>query len=114
MLETALGDPFAPSQTPYLVSPEQAQTVVDHLRTMWSQLEEAPSDGLPFMRVLLLSKKLRCIDQLRPADEEVEGQQPIPWQVLELGALLRSRRTTSYGSTCFAGPVTSSSVAHGS
>jgi hypothetical protein len=88
VLETALGGPFAPSQTPYLVSPEQAQTVVDHLRTMWSQLEEAPSDGLPFMRVLLLSKKLRCIDQLRPTDDEVEGQPPILWQVLELGALL--------------------------
>ena len=86
VLETALGDPFAPS--PYLVSPEQAQTVVEQLRAMWTNLEDAPSEGLPFIQLLLLSKKLRCIDQLRPADVEVDGQPAISWQVLELGALL--------------------------
>lgn len=76
--ETALGDPFAPS--PYCASSEQAQTAVDHLRAMWSELEEVPEE-LPFMQVSLLSKKLRCIDQLRPADAKVEGQPAISWQV---------------------------------
>ena len=86
LLETALRDPFAPS--PYLVSDQQAQSVVDHLRAMWTELEEAPPEGLPPMQMLLLSKRLRCIDQLRPADVEEEGQPAISWQVLELGALL--------------------------
>ena len=86
VLETALGDPFAPSA--YLISSQQAQTVIEQLCAIWSQLEDAPSEGLPFMQMLLLSKKLRCIDQLRPADVEVEGQPAISWQVLELGALL--------------------------
>jgi len=70
LLETALRDPFASS--PYLVSDNQAQTVVDHLRAMWMELEGAPPEGFPAMQMLLLSKKLRCIDQLRPADVEEE------------------------------------------
>ncbi len=86
VLESALAAPYAAS--PYPVSGAEAQIVVDHLRSIWSELEEAPEWGLPFMQVLLLSKKLRCIDQLRPAYEEVEGGTAIPWQVLELRALL--------------------------
>ncbi len=86
VLETALATPYATS--PYAVSAPEAQIVVDHLRAMWRELEEAPEWGLPFMQVLLLSKKLRCIDQLRPSCEEVEGGPAIPWQVMELRALL--------------------------
>lgn len=93
VLETALGDPFVPS--PYLVSSERAQTVIEQLRDMWRQLEDAPPEGLPFMQVLLFSKMLRCIEQLRPKDVEEEGQPAISWQVLELAALLA--RVTEHG-----------------
>jgi hypothetical protein len=86
VLEAALGGPHALS--PYGVRDDQAQTVVDHLRAMWTELENSPSCGPPYMQLLLLSKRLRCIDQLRPAAEELEGQPPILWQVLELRALL--------------------------
>jgi hypothetical protein len=85
VLEVALRGPYAPC--PRIVAPRQAQAVVDQLRAMWAQLEEPPPGGLPFVQVLLMSKKLYCIDQLRPCDEEVEGRPAISWQVLELGAL---------------------------
>jgi hypothetical protein len=87
-LETALAAPYAPSPSP--VSGAQAQLVCEQLRAMWQEVEEASAAGLqlPFMQVLLVSKKLFCIDQLRPSDEEMEGEPPIPWQVLELRALL--------------------------
>jgi hypothetical protein len=87
-LETALAAPCAPSPSP--ISGAQAQLVCEQLHAMWQEMEEASAAGLqlPFMQVLLLSKKLCCIDQLRPSDEEAEGRPPIPWQVLELRALL--------------------------
>ena len=89
LLEAALKDPYAPSSNRYLVSLAKAQRVIVHLRAMWSLLEDAPSNRLlPFMQVLLLSKQLQCIDQLRPADKDEEGQPAVSWQVLELNALL--------------------------
>ncbi len=84
-LEVALAAPYASS--PYSVSAAQAQIVCDRLTAMRDELDQSPA-GLPFMQLLLLSKKLRCVDQLRPSDQSVEGGPPVPWQVFELRALL--------------------------
>jgi hypothetical protein len=84
-LEAALGGPHS---RPYAaVSGTKAQLVCDRLRAIWNGLEDAP-DGLPFLQVLLLSKKLRCIDALRPNVVENSRGPAIPWQLMELRALL--------------------------
>jgi hypothetical protein len=82
-LETALAGPFLPS--PVAVDAGAAQLVCNRLEEMWQQLEDASSTGLPFMQMLLLSKKLRCVDQLRPNVEEADVPSS---QVFELRALL--------------------------
>jgi len=52
---------------------------------MWQQLQDAPASGLPLMQMLVLSKKLRCVDQLRP---DVDDTNVTPYQCFELRALL--------------------------
>jgi hypothetical protein len=82
-LETALAGPLLPS--PVTVDAAAAQVVCTCLNEMWQQLQDAPASGLPLMQMLLLSKKLRCVDQLRP---NVDEASVTPYQCFELRALL--------------------------
>jgi hypothetical protein len=80
-LETALSGPYL--EPPVSVSAEDAQMVCKRLNEMWQQLEDPPDAGVPPMQMLLLTKKLLCVDQLRP---EVDNGSP--YQCFELRALL--------------------------
>jgi hypothetical protein len=82
-LETALAGPLLPS--PVTVDATAAQVVCTRLNEIWQQLQDAPASGLPLMQMLLLSKKLRCVDQLRP---NVDEASVTPYQCFELRALL--------------------------
>ena len=66
-IETALGSPFR------LEDPEPVDAIaarqVCTLLTEWLQQLRDPHTELSFMEMLLLSKKLLCVDQLRPSFE---------------------------------------------
>jgi hypothetical protein len=82
-LETALAGPWLPS--PVAVDAAAAQVVCTRLNEMWQQLQDAPASGLPLLQMLLLTKKLRCVDQLRP---DVDDTNVTPYECFELRALL--------------------------
>ena len=86
-LETALSAPFR-LDSPAPVNAAAAQQVCERLKELLRQLEDAGSE-LSFMQMLLVVKKLLCVDQLRPSSDDHP-----PYQVLELLALLM--RLTSH------------------
>ena len=81
-LEAALGTPFHPT-SPEPVDDVAAKQVCQRLSEWLLQMQDAESEP-SFMAMLLLMKKLLCVDQLRPPINDDE--QP-PHQVFELHAL---------------------------
>ena len=80
-LETALAAPFHPT-SPTPLSATEAQLVCSRLNEMLTQLENA-GEEFSFMQLLLLAKKVLCVDQLSPSKDA-----HLQYPSLELLALL--------------------------
>ena len=80
-LETALAAPFHPT-SPTPLDATEAQLVCSRLNEMLTQLESA-GEEFSFMQLLLLAKKVLCVDQLSPSKDD-----HLQYPSLELLALL--------------------------
>ena len=100
-LETTLGIPLHPDQlVRALLDDDGAQQVLTLLAGWMHELHNRNETEWPFIEMLLLVKKLRCIDQLLGAAELEHGKknakrqtkgkesEPLPYRVTELRATL--------------------------